>query len=156
MNKWIDRLVEHAHGKTDPGKLGYKTYKTPVETPENARQGSFVGFVGDFSGLHSENTPDADEIVERASIQEFDGNLTRDKANMAASAAFDRNRQRYEDFFPGRDTAMVEALYEAYISDWRPNGPEDLPACPPNTRTNTDLWRAWWAKLETNNNTKDK
>jgi len=148
MNKWINRLVEHAHEKTDAGEHGYKTYETPIETPENDRQDSFVGFVGDFSGPRLENTEDAESLIERSAIREHDAGFDRDSANMAASRAYDAARQSYEYANPDGDPAMVEGLYAAYLQDWRPDGPGDVPAVPPNTNRNGNLWRQWWAKIE--------
>lgn len=71
--------------------------------------------------------------------------------NMHASRDFDRNRQTYEQANPGRDPAIVESLYRAYIQRWMPDHKGDLPAKPPNTRGNAGLWRAWWKKVEGQN-----
>lgn len=146
MNKWIDRLVAQVNTKTHADNLTYKTYETLPDEKENALQDSFVGFVGDFP-----DTRDAETVIERAAIQEYDGNLERDRANMEASAGYDRNRQSYEQANPGRDPRNVEALYRAYIARWQPDHKGDLPATPPNTRGNAGLWRAWWRRVEGQN-----
>lgn len=143
MNKWIDRLVAQVNTKTQPENLTYKTYETSPDEQENTLQDSFVGFVGDFP-----DTRDAETVIERSAIMEYDGDLERDQANMQASAAYDRGRQRYETANPGRDPRNVEALYQVYIRDWQPDHQGDLPATPPNTRGNAGLWRAWWRKVE--------
>lgn len=98
-------------------------------------------------GSQNENT-NTDSLIERSAIREHDAGFDRDSANMAASRHYDRQRQSYEYANPDGNPAMVEALYAAYIQDWQPDGPDDLPATPPNTRKNADLWRAWWAKVE--------
>lgn len=116
MSKWIDRLVALVNTKTHPENLTYKTYETSPDEQENTLQDSFVGFVGDFP-----DTRDAETVIERAAIQEYDGNLERDRANMEAAGDYDRNRQQYEQANPGRDPRNVEALYRAYIQRWMPD-----------------------------------
>ena len=103
------------------------------------------------NGSRGSSHPHAETIIERAAIQEYDGDLLRDQVNMEASAAYDRNRQSYEQANPGRDPRNVEALYRAYIARWQPDRKGDLPATPPNTRGNAELWRAWWKKVEGQN-----
>ncbi|NLV46629.1 MAG: hypothetical protein GXY07_19270 [Candidatus Hydrogenedentes bacterium] len=99
------------------------------------------------NALENKNT-DVEAIIERSAIRKYDGDLLRDRANMEASAAYDRNRQSYEQANPGRDPRNVEALYRAYIQRWMPDHKGDLPATPPNTRGNEGLWRAWWRRVE--------
>ena len=153
MNKWIDRLVAQVNTKTHADNLTYKTYETLPDEKENALQDSFVGFVGDFPGACSENTPaDQEAIIERAAIVEYDGETTKDQANLQAARAYDRQRQSYEFANPGRDPNGVEALYRAYISDFVPTECDPLPAVPPCTKNNTDLWRAWWRVVEEGKN----
>lgn len=153
MGKWTELLLQQINFEIRPPKSTDETDETPLDhdddTGKMTKPDSFVSFDSDFPGACSEKTPvDPEAIIERSAIQEYDGNLERDRANMKASAAYDRNRQRYEDYWPDRDPSGVEGLYAAYIQDWRPDGPDDLPATPPNTRGNAKLWRQWWAKIE--------
>ncbi len=143
-SKWTALLLEHENLKTRATKSTYKTYKTPNETP---RPDSFVGFVGEIQGPRSEKHA-VEWPRERAAIQEFDGGLSRADANMAASQDYDRQRGSYELANPEGDAAMVAALYRHHIQDWAPQYPGDLPAVPPCTKGNSDLWRLWWKRVE--------
>lgn len=135
--------------ETSPPAIVAKVARVETEMSEKATNTSNNS--NPSKGYRSENTRDGESIVERSSIQEFDGNLPRDAANMAASAAYDRNRQRYETSNPGRDPRHVENLYRDYIQRWAPGSKDDLPATPPNTRGNAELWRAWWKIVEQHN-----
>lgn len=153
MGKWTELLLQQIDFEIRPQKSTDETDETPLDhdgdTGKVTKPDSFVSFDSDFSGACSENAPVTPEtLVERAAIQEYDANMKQDAANMAAARAYDARRQRYEDFFHGRDPAGIEALYAAYISDFVPSDDDLLPAVPPNTRNNTDLWKIFWAKLE--------
>ncbi len=156
MSKWTTLLDRYINFEIRPPKSTDETDETPPDTPDKVQKvtkhDSFVSFVSDFSGPCFENAPDAESIVERSAIHEFDANMKRDQANMEASRAYDRQRQLYEAVFPDRDPAGVEWLYAKYITDWQPDYEGDLPATPPNTRGNENLWRAWWEKVEDKNN----
>ncbi len=155
MSKWTTLLDQYINFETSARKSTDETDETHTEHVDETRKitkpDSFVSFDSDFSGPRFENTQDAETIIERAAIQEYDGDLLRDQVNMEASAAYDRNRQSYEQANPGRDPRNVEALYRAYIARWQPDRKGDLPATPPNTRGNAELWRAWWKKVEGQN-----
>lgn len=157
MGKWTELLLQQINFEIRPPKSTDETDETPQGQDSNARKviqpDSFVSFGSDFPGACSENTPvDQEAIIERAAIHEYDAETTRDRANRLAAEACDRNRQRYEDYWPGRDPAGVEELYRAYISDFVPTEHDPIPAVPPNTRGNADLWRQWWAKVEEGKN----
>ena len=87
---------------------------------------------------------DAGTIVERGAIMEYDGDLDRDRANLRAAKLYDDSRQRLQG-----DPSTAAMLYREYIRDWKPEDRNDLPACPPNFAGNVELWRAWWAQVET-------
>lgn len=130
-------------------------YKPFFETHPPATTATLLQNKRDVAGVADvaapprfEKTHDTDSLIERSAIRENDAGFDRDSANMAASRAYDRQRQSYEYANPDGDPAMVEALYQAYIQDWQPTGPGDVPAVPPNTNRNGNLWRAWWAKIE--------
>ena len=147
MGKWMNRLLEHEHAnsETDAPKLTDETDETPQDTPG---RGSCVSFVSENTGPHSENT-DVHSVIERSAIMEYDGDVSpRMKANMRAAADIDKRRPRYENCHPDGDVAQVEAFYRAYLQDWQPEGPEDIPAAPPNTRDNRPLWVRWWMKVD--------
>ncbi len=120
------------------------------KVPENNAYGS-NGSIGS-STPRFENTHNTDSLIERSAIQEYYGELDRDQANLQAAEAYDRQRQSYEFANPDRDPAGVEGLYQAYLSDFVPTEQDPLPAVPPCTRNNTDLWRAWWRVVEEGKN----
>ncbi|OQB43287.1 MAG: hypothetical protein BWY09_00223 [Candidatus Hydrogenedentes bacterium ADurb.Bin179] len=135
---------------------GYKPFfeNTPlarvarVARVESEAPGTSPNHSNHSSTPNSDNAPVPETVIERSAIHEYEADMKRDRANMEASRAYDRNRQSYEFANPGKDPAGVEELYQLYISDWKPGGPDDLPPTPPNTRGNEDLWREWWAKVE--------
>ena len=141
MCNWIEMLSDRVNSQTDPGKT---TPKTPETHPNAGGTDSFGGFGGDFSGACSENSPDRESVVERGAIMEYDGDLDRDRANLRAAKLYDDSRQRLQG-----DPSTAAMLYREYIRDWKPEDRNDLPACPPNFAGNVELWRAWWAQVET-------
>lgn len=156
MGKWTELLIQQINFETRPPKSTDETDETPQDHDGNTRKviqpDSFVSYGSDFPGACSENTPDAETVIERSAIHEYEADMARGRANMKASAAYDRNRQRYEEYWPDRDPAGVEGLYQAYLSDFVPTEQDPLPAVPPCTRNNTDLWRAWWRVVEEGKN----
>ncbi len=152
MGKWTELLIQQINFETRPPKSTDETDETPQDHDGNTRKviqpDSFVSYGSDFPGACSENTHDAESVIERSAIHEHQADMARDRANMKASAAYDRGRQRYEDYWPDRDPGGVEVLYRAYISDFVPSDDDPLPAVPPNTKNNADLWKMFWAKLE--------
>lgn len=151
MGKWTEMLLNRASIKTDPGGNTVKTsQRIPDDVQKLQQSDSFDGFDGNFYGACFENTPHAETIVERAAIMEHDGELPRDHANRLASEAYDRQRQQYENVNPDGNPRIVEGLYRNYIQHWKPTGDDTLPATPPNTQNNAELWRAWWKQVEGN------
>lgn len=152
MSKWADLLDRYINLEIRAPECTDETDRTPwtqANEPRNiTKSDGSVSSVSDFSGPRFKNTPEAETVIERAAIHEYDASMARDRANMKASAAYDAGRQMYEQFYPDRDPAGVESLYRIYIQDWKPDRPGDIPACPPNTRGNADLWRAWWRRVE--------
>lgn len=95
------------------------------------------------------NDCNTESLLERAAIQEYEGGLSRDRANMAAARRYDSMRPLYEQANPGEDPVAVEVLYEKYIRAWKPDESDPYPRCPPNTRTNSRLWVLFWKEMET-------
>lgn len=129
-------------------------YKPFFETPPPATTATLlqnkrgVAVVADVAAPPRFENTDTDALIERSAIREYDAGFPRDDANMAASRHYDRQRQSYGYAYPDRDPAIVEGVYVAYLQDWQPTGPGDVPAVPPNTNRNGDLWRRWWNRIE--------
>ena len=154
MSKWTEMLLNHLNLETDCAKTTVKTVKTSQDTADNMQTkrqvDSFDGFGGEFNGALFERTGDAETVVERAAIMEYEGELPRDRVNRLASEVYDRQRQRYETANPSGNPLLVEELYRDYIQNWKPTEDNPVPATPPNTKNNAGLWQEWWKHVEDN------
>lgn len=137
-SKWLHMLLEYTHSETRAPKSTDKTDETHDETP---RQEGFVGFVSEFPGACPEKHIDPESVIERSAIMEYDADMDRTRANMAAAQDFDRRRTLV-------DAPEVVERYRAYIEAWTPDAPGDLPDIPPATVGNRSLWEEWWRKVE--------
>jgi len=86
-----------------------------------------------------QNNYDAETVLERAAIMEYDGDLPRGTANTRAAQDADAHRPREYG-----DTRQ----YQHYIEVWQPSTPGDLPCPPPNCTGNGLLWLSFWQRIE--------
>lgn len=140
MGKWADLLSKRVMLQQPPSEATIKTY---VTRPAHNEKYGFDGFDSKSSRVRCEDSIESEMVVERASIMEHDGGLSRDRANMAASRLYDQTRQELQG-----NPSTAKSLYEEYIREWQAKCPGDLPTRPPNFPGNTELWRAWWNSME--------
>lgn len=134
MNTWTDLLIQHVNSETHTQKRTDRTDNTPLDD-------SCVSFGSSFPDASQDNY-DAEAVLERAAIMEYDGCLTRNTAEaMAAQDADGRRPRAYGD------TQQAAAQYQQYIALWEPNHPGDIPSPPPNTSGNGCLWEAFWSRV---------
>ena len=122
MSKWSQRLKEHLH---------------PV--PQN----NIGGFEGESLKYIFNESIVPEEVLERSAIQEYDGHLSRKRANESTERYYDIIRPRVAN-----DTGKEQDLYRHYISRWQPEYAGDLPVIPPCTMNNRLLWKLFWKKVE--------
>lgn len=84
---------------------------------------------------------DAETVIERAAIMQYDGDMARWNAEKMAALEADAIRKK----FSGLVSAEL-SRYRGYIERWRPSSFEEKPELPPNCKGNELCWEMFWGK----------